>query len=188
MSGLDCLLKIRKGGRERQEGIAQLYREFAPAFLRFFMKHRVQRELAEDLVQEVFVNITRSCDGFRQDDRFDAWVWTIARNCLMDFYRQRLPDTGLEDDLLESLAEERSDLQAALGSDDGLADCVRRVFQAFSADHPSRAEALSLLSFHEWGIEQMAAFLGRTKGATREYLSQSRKLMRPYMEDCRDYL
>lgn len=188
MNGLDCLSKIRSGGRERQEGISQLYREFAPAFLRFFVKHRVQRDQAEDLVQEVFVNITRSCDGFRQDDRFEAWIWKIARNCLMDFYRQRLPDTGLEDDFLDKLAEERDELQTAHGSDDGLADCVRRVFQVFSAEHPSRAEALSLMSFHEWGIEEMAAFLGRTKGATREYLSQSRKLVRPYMESCRDYL
>lgn len=188
MSGLDCLMKIRRGGRARQEGISDLYRELAPAFLRFFMKHRVQRDQAEDLVQEAFVNITRACDDFRQDDRFEAWVWKIARNCLMDFFRERLPDTGLEDDWLDKLAEDRSDLQAGLNSDDGLADCVRRVFRAFSADHPSRAEALSLLTFYEWSIEEMADFLGRTKGATREYLSQSRKLMRPYLEGCRDFL
>jgi RNA polymerase sigma factor (sigma-70 family) len=188
MSGLDCLLKIRKGGRERQEGIAQLYRELAPAFLRFFMKHRVQREQAEDLVQETFVNITRACDNFRLDERFDAWVWKIARNCLMDFFRERLSDTGMEDDWLDKLAEERSELQVGLDSDDGLADCVQRVFREFSAEHPSRAEALSMLSIYEWGIDEMAEFLGRTKGATREYLSQCRKLMRPYMENCRDYL
>ena len=188
MNGLDSLLKIRIGGKARQEGIAQLYREFAPSFLRFFLKHRVQRDQAEDLVQDVFVNITRSCDSFRQDDRFEAWMWKIARNCLMDFYRQRLPDTGLDDDLLDRLAEERDDLQVGQGSDDGLADCVQRVFKAFSAEHPGRAEVLSLLSFYEWSIEEMADFLGRTKGATREYLSQCRKMIRPYMESCRDYL
>jgi RNA polymerase sigma-70 factor (ECF subfamily) len=187
MSGQDSLLKIRKGGKARQEGIAQLYRELAPAFLRFFMKHRVSREQAEDLVQETFVKITRACDDFRQDERFDAWAWKIARNCLMDSFRERLPDTGLEDDMLDRLAEERSELQTEPVSDDGLADCVRRVFREFSAVHPARAEALSLLAYYEWGVEEMAAFLGRTRGATREYLSQCRKLMRPFMENCRDY-
>lgn len=188
MNGQDCLLKIRLGGNERRDGISQLYREYSAPFLRYFLKHRVRRELAEEMVQDVFVNITRSCDSFRQEDRFDVWLWKIARNRLMDHYRRRLPEIELEEDMLDALSQERDDLQVGHENDGGLADCVRRSFQSFATDHPSHAEALSLLSFHEWTVEEMASFLGRTHGATREYLSQCRKRLRPYIEICREYI
>ena len=51
-----------------------------------------------------------------------------------------------------------------------------------------QAQALTLIAFYGWDIEEISRFLGRTQGATREYLSQSRKKLRPFLEPCHEYL
>jgi hypothetical protein len=39
-----------------------------------------------------------------------------------------------------------------------------------------------------WSIAEVAELLERNPGATREYLSQCRKLLRPFLEPCRALL
>src|SRR5262245_34284592 len=54
---------------------------------------------AEDLTQEVFVKVVRSVDSYREQEREVAWVFRIARNVLIDRYRQRkreAPSVSLE--------------------------------------------------------------------------------------------
>ena len=62
------------------------------------------------------------------------------------------------------------------------AACVRRAWRAFAADHPERAEALERAVLEEWNTAELAAFLNRSAGATREYVSQCRKVWRGYWE------
>ena len=67
-------------------------------------------------------------------------------------------------------------------------DCVRRAWRAFTADHPQRAEALNLAILEEWSPVELADYLGRSYGATREYLSQCRKVLRGYVQHwCGDH-
>ena len=56
------------------------------------------------------------------------------------------------------------------------------------ADFPDRARAIGFLVIEEWSVEDIARALGRTPGATREFLSQCRKKLRPYIEDCLELL
>jgi DNA-directed RNA polymerase specialized sigma24 family protein len=70
-----------------------------------------------------------------------------------------------------------------------LVDCVRRAFQDFATAHPERAQALGLVAFEGWTAHELATYLGRTYGATREYVSQCRTHLRPYLvRRCGDYV
>lgn len=44
---------------------------------------------AEDIVSEVFTRVTENIDEFRgsRDSSTGAWIFTIARNLIVDFYR-----------------------------------------------------------------------------------------------------
>ena len=44
---------------------------------------------AEDIVQDVFVRIVQSIDGFKEEARFTTWAYTIARNLCIDYLRKR---------------------------------------------------------------------------------------------------
>jgi RNA polymerase sigma-70 factor (ECF subfamily) len=162
----ESLNRIRRGGRERTEGVSRLYQAYARRFLAYFLKHRMPREHAEELVQDVFVNVVRHCGDFRGDTRIDAWMWAIVRNGLIDYVRRQRPEQSVDE----------------------LADCVRGAFAAFGETFRDRAAVLSLVAFDGWTIDDVAAMLKRTPGATREYLSQCRKKLKAFLEPCREFL
>ncbi|MDW8469038.1 MAG: RNA polymerase sigma factor [Burkholderiales bacterium] len=186
MTDDEALENIRRGGKYREAGVAHLYRGYAPRFFAYFVRHRVPRERAEDLVQDVFVSIVRHADGFRGETRIDAWMWAIARNALTDHFRRARPEEPLDEEELLPLLDAQADPPREAGS--GLEDCVRRAFAAFAARYPERAEILARVAFDGWSIAEVAAMLRRTPGASREYLSQCRKKLREFLEPCREYL
>ena len=56
------------------------------------MRRRLGKKLrsktdSQDIVQEVFVKIVRACDAgsFREETKPAIWLWTIARNAMLDF-------------------------------------------------------------------------------------------------------
>ena len=73
-------------------------------------------------------------------------------------------------------------------TDGNATECVKIAKIAFEKDHPERAKAIELSAIEGWTIKELAVFLDRSEGATREYLSQCRKFLKPYTEPCREYL
>lgn len=179
-----CLMRIRQGGSARVAGISELYQRYAKRFVGYLAKHRVPREQAEDLVQNVFVSVVRNCESFRGNTRIDAWIWAIVRNHLIDHFRRARPEETVDNDDLVRLAGATVD--PAPGG--GLEDCVKAAFARFAEAYRDRAEVMSLVALQGWGIAELAVMLKRTPGATREYLNQCRKKMREYLEPCRQYL
>lgn len=178
--------QIRAGGKARSRGISTLYELYAKTFLRFFVYQRTPHHIAEELVQDTFVNVVRHCDEFRGDCPLEAWLWRIARNTLIDHQRRHSPELAMDSEDVERFADNDPDFQVQPA--DGMADCVGKAFAAFAEKHPERAECLRLAVIEGMSTSEVADFLNRTLGATREFISQCRKLMRPFLERCRDYL
>ena len=57
----------------------------------------------------------------------------------------------------------------------------------FSEVAPDRAYAL-MLQMEDQSIDEIAAVIGRTNGATKEYLSQCKKKIKSYIEHCTELL
>lgn len=183
------LHRIAEGGAARQAAIAELYRRYAGRFRGYFRNHRLSDETAEDLVQELFIKVVRACGDFRGDARADTWLWAIARNTLMSHLRSRLPEMNMDDDQLQALADTLPALQTSAPQPaDDVDGCVSAGIGEFSRVFPERGQVMVLLVQNEWSAEQIAGFLGRTPGATREYLSQCRKKLKPYIEHCLELL
>ena len=180
-----CLEKIRQGGHARQEGVSQLYKKYAPMMLGYFYKNRLSPDEAEDIVQETFVNIVKSCDKFRGDCEIKMWLWTVARNSMLTYFRRS--KRNLETEYDEAALNEIEDSQKSCGFD-SLEECVQEAFGQFREENTERAEVLRLASIEGWSMKELSEFLSRTVGATREYVSQCRKHFRPFLEMCRDYM
>src|SRR5579872_1362844 len=58
----------------------------------FFAKLTGSRAVAEDLVQDVFFRILKYRETFRDESRFKAWMFHIARNARIDYYRKHHTD------------------------------------------------------------------------------------------------
>lgn len=66
-------------------------------------------------------------------------------------------------------------------------ECVAQGIEEFSANEPERADAL-LMQIDGIPIKQIAHYLKRTETATKEYLSQCKKKLKPFVSTCFDLL
>jgi RNA polymerase sigma factor (sigma-70 family) len=182
------LSKIQAGGRGVGLGTTELYESYRRPFLAYFQRNSMDLAQSEDLLQEVFINVVRRAGEFRSESSVSTWLWTIARNKLIDHTRSRRPEVNLDD---EGWAAVENSLAHKLDEDTAhhsLDECVSKAFQIFASQAPDRAEALRRLTLDGWSIEQVAAFIGRTPGATREYLSQCRKKFKSFLEPCKEFI
>jgi RNA polymerase sigma-70 factor (ECF subfamily) len=57
--------------------------------MRYLMFLTNKREVAEDLFQEVWIRVLRRGSQYNGKARFDTWIFTIARNLVIDLSRKR---------------------------------------------------------------------------------------------------
>jgi RNA polymerase sigma-70 factor (ECF subfamily) len=188
---LQSLNLIRHGGKMRDQGVAELYRKHAAHFRKYFLYQGLNATDAEDIVQETFVKIIRNCESYRGDAPIIAWLWVIARNCMNDHfdYVKRRPTENLDEEGWDNLERESEVLRTldSLPSGESLEDCVGRGFTEFAKNFSERAHVLSLV-MDGFDTAYIAAAIKRTPGATREFISQSRKRIEEFLLPCREYL
>jgi RNA polymerase sigma-70 factor (ECF subfamily) len=92
-----------------------------------FIKARINdTDLAEDILQDVFIKIHLNIKSLTEDSNLASWIYRITRNAIIDHYRKKkvvLYKETLEESLPEELEEVKPDFSNCLKSFvNGLAD------------------------------------------------------------------
>lgn len=66
----------------------QLYLKHKGGLFRYFLRQCSDRAVAEELYQDVWMRVIKSRDRYEVTAKFTTWVYKIAHNRLVDFYRQ----------------------------------------------------------------------------------------------------
>lgn len=185
----ECLRWVAQRGPRAERGMEILFHAHGARLKAFFRRHRMSEEETADLLQETFIKVYRAAGQFEGQAKASTWLWSIARNCLLDHVRARRPVESLDELMADGGFEPESAPERACAAERlGMRDCIERGFDAFGEQHPDRAEVMRLVVFEEWSMNDVAAFLARTPAATREYISQCRKRLRQFLDPCRDLL
>lgn len=91
--------------RHDSELLDQLIVQYQHRLLRYLLYLTGNRELAEDLFQETWMRVLLRGSQYDGAARFDTWLFTIARNLLIDVRRKRT--TVSLEQLFESSDDER---------------------------------------------------------------------------------
>jgi RNA polymerase sigma-70 factor (ECF subfamily) len=75
--------------RQDPELMDQLIETYQHRLMRYLMFLTGKREVAEDLFQEVWIRVLRRGSQYNGKARFDTWIFTIARNLVIDLSRKR---------------------------------------------------------------------------------------------------
>src|SRR3984885_6233420 len=75
--------------RQDPELLDQLIETYQHRLMRYLMFLTSKREVAEDLFQEVWIRVLRRGSQYNGQARFDTWIFTIARNLVIDLSRKR---------------------------------------------------------------------------------------------------
>lgn len=136
----------------------EVYRRLAPAVLGYLRGQRVPDP--EDLLGEVFLQVARSLPRFRgADDDLRPWVFTIARNRVVDDARRRARRPRLAGDPHGLLAG----VPAApdpTGLDPDLLDALGRLT-------PEQREVIVLRFIADLSLDEVAKITKRSVGAVK---------------------
>jgi RNA polymerase sigma factor (sigma-70 family) len=171
-------------------GVKALYQGMAQQMLRFFTYRGLTGDEAKDALQDTFVNIVRGATGFSGEGAAKSWIWQVARNCLTDYLRKLSRQT--EDEVVVNDEHWRLLESTKAGPDlkpSGVTvdECVSGGLDAFGKQMPERAYVLTL-QMDGLSITEIGERIGRSTAATREYLSQCRKKLEPFVAHCMDLL
>ena len=193
MSEEEMITAIKSGGRQQELALQALYSK-AAVFRRHFQYKGLSIQVTDDLIQETIVKIFRSASSYSGGSGFgdssaNAWMWTIAKNVMNDHLRGKKTDEVSIDD--EELGEaSRSALEVELANKNPhkaagqtAQDCVTKGLEEFAAAHPDRHRALEMQLDGE-DIASIGRRIGRTAAAAKEFLSQCKKKLAPFIEHC----
>jgi len=95
LDGEESLIKRAiKGGAS---AFGSLYDYYQPRIYRFVLIKVGRREEAEDLTHEVWKNAWQNIRSYKSVGHpFSSWLYEIARNQIVDYYRARKNETSLE--------------------------------------------------------------------------------------------
>jgi RNA polymerase sigma-70 factor, ECF subfamily len=155
---------VRRGDRD---AVAAVYLLVAPG-LRGFLRRRVGHgEVADDLVEQTFVELLEGGGRFRGDGRaLRAWLYRAARNNLYDWRKraERRSDHQLRPRHTDALTDAHDD--PAVQTDAGVLDPALEAAMATLTEE--QREVLELRLVAGLPTAEVAALVGRSEGAVKQ--------------------
>lgn len=89
------------------DGIEEIVAEYTPRLLGYIRSQVGRREDAEDILQDVFYQLSRaSAEDGNGIDRVSSWLYRVARNAVINFWRRKR-EVGFDTDdtICEDIAQ-----------------------------------------------------------------------------------
>jgi len=166
---------VRDGDVSR---LGVLFERYHLALFDFLSRMTGNAGVAEDLVQDVFVRVLKYRATFRDEGRFETWLYRIARNARVDYFKSRRQTESIEDSGLD-IAQ----------PGDGPAEAVQReremarLRRALLLLRDDKRELIVLARYRAMKHEQIAELLGVEVGAVKVRLHRAiQELRRVFLE------
>lgn len=140
-----------------------LYDHYQPMIYRFVLIKVGQREEAEDLTHQVFLSAWQNIPKYKDMGfPFSSWLYKIARNAVVDFYRSARETASLEQVDPEVFAVPAA---AHVGLDQIFE--IEKVRDAIAKLEPSYQDVIVMRFIEDLPIKEVAAVLEKSEGAVK---------------------
>jgi RNA polymerase sigma-70 factor, ECF subfamily len=88
--------------------LAAIYTQFHRVLLGFIKSKVTNHHDAEDILQNVFIKVAAGIDDLNRKEKLQSWIYAIARNAIIDYYRGNAGKKGLviEGDISDHFEDE----------------------------------------------------------------------------------
>lgn len=131
-----------------------LFERYSTKLYRYFLKGSGDTNLSQDLTQVVFEKVLKSRHTFRHETVFAGWLFTIARNTMIERHRTH---ARLRTEVLDNydIMEEDDHLEA-----EELQDRKQRLARAMHSLKDEHREILMLTRFENLNYQEVADYIG----------------------------
>ncbi len=143
-----------------------------------FLMGRVRNEaIAEELTNEVFLDVWRLAGRFEGRSAVSTWLLAIAHNKAMSLLRKRREDE-LEDEVAEQVVDDSDDPEES-EQKRSKAEAMRETINALSDEH---REVIDLVYYHEKSVREVAEIAGIPEATVKTRMHYARKALGELMK------
>ncbi len=154
--------------------IENLWGEYS-SNLRAFLQSKISdRDDVDDLLQEVLIKTHNQIGTLRSKDKVKPWLFKIATNTIIDFYRKRGRGVSVELDTLWQ-RENEVDIQLELSA------CILPFINELP---PETAEVLRVVDLQGISQKRYAAELGIGYSTLKSRVQRGRSQLRTLFDSC----
>ncbi|RWX78553.1 sigma-70 family RNA polymerase sigma factor [Neorhizobium lilium] len=159
------------------EAFEALFRFYAPRVRSFMAMKTGDRQVAEELMQETMVSVWNKAEQFDPErGNVSAWIFTIARNIRIDFYRRRRPSFDPQDPAFVTDDVPSADVAFEQVQDAAL------LRQAMATLPPDQLDVLKRAFFDDVSHSTIASELGLPLGTVKSRIRLAFEKLRAALE------
>ncbi|MBI4268657.1 RNA polymerase sigma factor [Candidatus Uhrbacteria bacterium] len=160
------------------DAFAEVYDAFSEKIYRFIYLKVPTGQDAEDLTAETFLKCWHHLHNQKSVANLQAFLYQVARNCVVDFYRKRGSAVTESLDEIEDtvVVADRTDL--SLEEKMVLKGDIAKIEVALRKLKDSYREVLVLHYLNELSVGEVAKIIGKSNGATRVLLHRGLKAVK----------
>ena len=183
---------MRRVKRGDATALAELVDRYQQPVINFIGRTLQDFTEAEDVAQNVFIQVFKSAQRYQETAKFTTWLFTIARNLCLNELRRRArhpaepmeaSPTGAEDAPARQYAD-----RGATGPTEALlrGELEQKVEEAIADLPENQRTALLLCREEELSYEEIAEVLGCSLSATKSLIHRARETLKarlkPYLQ------
>jgi RNA polymerase sigma-70 factor (ECF subfamily) len=168
----EIVKEAKKGDKKNKE---KLFKYIYPKLYRFIYYRTNNKPEAEDLTGDVILKIAKALP--RQRGNFNSWIYRIARNTVIDFYRKKSVRKGKMSvqEMPRELPDDSKDFTEHILNEEALRKAMKFVNE--------RQKEVIILKFMEgYKNKEIAKIIGASEGAVKLLQFRALKKMREYFE------
>jgi RNA polymerase sigma-70 factor (ECF subfamily) len=172
---VQLMLQFKAGD---QTALEALMRKYYPRILNFIYRFLGNRQVAEDLTQEVFLKVYKSAFKYTPRSQFQTWLYTIAKNTALNELRRKRGLFVSTDQTFNSdgneLTKEIADYETAPDKDLMHKEKAAIIRQAIDDLPEKQRMAVILRRFEDFSYAEIAATLKVSDKAVKSLLSRAK--------------
>jgi RNA polymerase sigma-70 factor (ECF subfamily) len=170
------LSKIDRGGSELFMNTSEKVWQEYHLRLRAFIKSRIADDAAiDDTLQNVFLKMHTSLASLKDETKLKSWLYQIARNAIIDYFRSQKPTVELPDQLPQPETDPGEKATRELS------ECLQPMIQLLPENY---REAVILSELRGLTQKEVAQVQGTSLSGAKSRVQRGRALLKNMLAEC----
>ncbi len=181
-SMLDGEIKLVENAvRGEASAFGLLYDYYQPKIYRFVLIKVGRREDAEDLTHQVFLNAWQNIKSYKNlGFPFSSWLYRIAKNQIIDRYRTKKIELGLESADAENISDPSSE-SVEKNLEERM--WLEKVVEAIRELKEDYQEVLIMRFIEDLSVKETAAAVNKSEGAVKLMQHRAMKELKKHVKE-----
>lgn len=151
----EAIMEAVKNGNLQQASV--LFDRYHKRIFNFLARMTMNRDVAEDLTQNVFLRMIKYRNSYKEGNKFHSWIYQVARNVFSDHYQMH---KNRRNDFVEveRLSDQLQDVNESLLLDEQ----EKTLHQSLAMLNEEQRELLVLTRFQHLKYEEVALMMDTT--------------------------